>query len=74
MVYDLGKVVKFDGYYGEIVGSTGKYIFLSKDIKDGKTLKEGDYVTFRGEIVGELKKAFFISLVTNKKSLELNKE
>ncbi len=72
MRYEIGKVVSFDGYIGYIVSTSGKYMFLDKDIKSDITV--GDYVSFRGEIVGEVKKAFFISKVDNKNNLLLNKE
>ncbi len=46
-----GQIIQYDGYTGEIITSNEeRYLLLSKEIMDEEILKEGDYVTFRGEL------------------------
>ncbi len=59
---NIGKVVNFDGYTGEIVDSVRKYIFLDKDCLG--EIKTGDIVTFKSEKIYDTYRAF---LVNNKR-------
>lgn len=60
MEYEIGKVITYDGYCGEIVSESGKYLFLDKDVDSECNVSVGRLVVFRGEIVQEKKRAYFI--------------
>jgi hypothetical protein len=57
--YNYGKIIKYNGFTGEILAEDGIYLFLSGDVKDNNVSLNDD-VIFRGEIVHNVKKAFFI--------------
>ena len=56
-----GKVTEFDGFVGDIESNGEKYMFLIDDIETDIELN--DYVSFRGEEVQGVKKAFFVKNV-----------
>ena len=68
---DYGKIVKYDGFAGEIISENGKFIFFNKDVLT-EDIKVNDYVVFRGELVLDTKKAFFINKINKEhKKLEI---
>lgn len=58
MEFKIGKVISFDNYVGEIKEENTKYIFLDIDLKD--IIKVNDTVSFNGETINNINKAFFI--------------
>ena len=71
MAVEKGLVTYFDGEYGEIKKSNEKYIFLKQDIMS--TIDLGDYVSFKGEEVQGVKRAYFINTLENDKIPQLDK-
>ena len=59
-----GKVHKFDKYVGYIADGKETYMFLDTDLEE--PVKVGDLVTFKGEVINDTKRAFFVKkLKTN---------
>lgn len=64
MQYEIGKIIEFDNYKGEILSSNGKFIFLKNDLKLDK-LNLGELVIFRPEVINGHKRAFYIQDLRN---------
>lgn len=64
MRFQIGKIIKYDGQYGEIISHNNNYKFLKKDIETSLDLKTNDYVLFRGEFVNGIYRAFFVKFVS----------
>lgn len=60
MKFEVGKVIAYDDHVGEVVSSTGTYKFLDSDIVSKKNIKIDDYVLFRGEVVNQVNRAYFV--------------
>lgn len=56
----IGKVKSFDGFSGEIITQNAKYIFLDTDIIEGNTITNNDFVSFRGEEINGINRAYFV--------------
>ena len=56
----IGKVIDFDGNYGEIITNENfeKYFFLIKDVEG--EISNDDLVQFRGEKIKDMNRAFFV--------------
>ena len=65
-----GKVIEFDGFVGDIESNGEKYMFLIDDVETDIQLN--DFVSFRGEEVHGVKKAFFVKNVN--KSMKFVKD
>ena len=59
MAVENGMVTYYDGEYGEITKRDDKYIFLKQDIEN--EIKLGSYVSFKGEEVQGIKRAYFVN-------------
>ena len=68
---NIGKVIKFDGYTGEIVDSKNKYIFLDKDME--MPINIGDIVSFHGEKIHDVYRAFIVKKYVNNEEKIINK-
>lgn len=71
MAVDNGIVTYYDGEYGEITKKDDKYIFLKQDIMS--TINLGSYVSFKGEDVQGMKRAYFVNDLENTKLPEIDK-
>ncbi|MBO5183126.1 MAG: hypothetical protein J6B64_01885 [Bacilli bacterium] len=47
----FGIVINYDGYTGEIITETGKYLLLKNNIKDKQILNNNDKVMFNPETI-----------------------
>ena len=65
MAVEKGVVTYFDGEYGEIKKNNDKYIFLKQDIIN--TIVNGACVSFKGEDVQGIKRAYFVNNLENYK-------
>ena len=53
-----GIIVEYDGFIGEIESDNTRYIFLTDDVNG--TINIGETVTFRGEKIHNINRAFFV--------------
>ena len=62
---NVGKIRSFDEEtgVGEIVTSTNTFMFTLESLKT-PDIKEGDLVKFRGELINDTNKAFFVTKIT----------
>lgn len=66
MLFEIGKITKYDNNVGEILSISGeKYIFLEKDLKDDISNLENKIVIFRPENINNQKRAFYIQKLEN---------
>lgn len=63
MDFDIGKVNEYDGYSGIIVSSSGTYKFVNDDLYEVNDVANNDYVLFRGEVINEISRAFFVKKI-----------
>lgn len=56
----IGKIRKYENSVGEIVSNAGNFMFTEDCIASSETINVDDYVLFRGEEIGPIKKAFFL--------------
>ena len=66
MKFEIGKVIDFNGYTGKILSKNGTYMFLDNDIINNSSFELGDYVIFRGEQSGDIKRAYFVQFFSKK--------
>lgn len=66
----MGKIRSYDTITGEIVSKDGIYIFTQDSIVNGEELKTNDMVVFRGEMVQDVRVAYFIKKLTPSKNIE----
>ncbi len=66
MEYNIGKIYNYDPTkgYGTIITKDKEYMFLIKDLED-KNIKNGDIVTFSGEMINNKYRAFLIKTYIN---------
>jgi hypothetical protein len=62
---NVGKIRSFNEEtgVGEIVTSSNTYMFTLNDLKT-PNIEEGDLVKFRGELINDTNKAFFVTKIT----------
>ncbi len=65
MEYSIGKVIKFDGFTGEIECDNEVFLFLDTDLMEEIDINLP--VMFRKEIDGEIKRAYFVKNCVPKK-------
>ena len=58
---EVGKVTEYDGFKGKIITADNEYMFLISDTKE--EIKIGDTVSFRGEMIHDIGRAFFVHKV-----------
>ena len=66
----MGKIRSYDTITGEIVAKDGIYIFTQDNIVNGEEIKPNDMVVFRGEMVQDVRVAYFIKKLTPSKNIE----
>ena len=71
MAVENGMVTYYDGEYGEITKRDDKYIFLKQDIENEINL--GSYVSFKGEEVQGVKRAYFVNDIEKTKLSVIDK-
>lgn len=70
MNFEIGKLINYDGYTGDIVSKDKKYVFLSKNTED-RNLTNNQAVVFEPAIVNNINIAFNVisyDLYINKKT------
>lgn len=74
MAVEKGMVTYYDGEYGEIKNDKEKYIFLKQDMLS--ELNTGELVSFKGEEVQGIKRAYFVNSLdkTQLPDIEKNKQ
>ena len=66
MLFEFGKIFKYDSGVGEILSISGdKYIFLENDLKEDYEKINGKVIIFRPEIINNEKRAFYIQNIEN---------
>ncbi len=58
--YKVGKILKYDGYLGEIVTSDNDYYFTKNDILDNCDLSKDDLVVFDSKSEDTFPQAYYV--------------
>lgn len=66
-IVTVGKIRSYNGVTGEVVSKDGIYIFTQDNILEGENISQNDIVVFRGELVQNVRFAYFIKKVTPSK-------
>ena len=69
-IVTIGKIRSYNGITGEIVSKDGIYIFTQDNILEGENISQNDIVIFRGELVQDVRVAYFIKKVSPSKLLD----
>lgn len=78
MKFEIGKVKDYDGFTGCISAPSGNFEFFKNDINDSNDININDYVLFRGEVINNIHRAYFVrffakdvtDVINNKARLE----
>ena len=70
MDFNIGKVNEYDGYSGIIVSSSGTYKFVKDDFYRTDEVVDNDYVLFRGEVINDISRAYFVKKIENKSEIK----
>lgn len=63
-IVSVGRIRSYNGITGEIVSKEGVYIFTEDSILEGENISKNDIVAFRGELVQDVRVAYFVKKVT----------
>lgn len=66
MQFEIGKIINFDNYVGEIMSLSGdKHIFLCQDLREAYEDLKDKTIIFRPEEINNEKRAFYVQKLEN---------